>query len=420
MSEESPTPSLLRPEQPEAASAGAPRVAALDALRASMMFLGVVLHASLVYNSWKPGPGWAFKDLANSWVALDWVWDFVHSFRLPLFYWVAGYLGALLAAKRGARGFLKNRLQRILLPFLAFLAVLGPLLVAASVYSFRALRNDPDPWGRVVSVFTSDRWLPVLHLVGATRLNGVSSVGPGFHLWFLYHLLGYALLAWACLLLVKRYPTPAFWGRGVARVLGSFWVRTAVLLGAYAAAFVALELTGVPTPRVPDGWWLVTDRNSWIPFVLYGGFFALGWTVYRLALLQAFGAHPWSQLGLGLALNAVLYASDGPRGWHLGALTQALEAVSSGLLVFGFLALFLRYFGEPSVRVRYLVDASYWVYLVHLPVVCLLPGLLGSDAWWPGAKFLLVVAVSVGVSLATYEWAVRRTRLGLFLNGRRG
>jgi hypothetical protein len=57
---------------------------------------------------------------------------------------------------------------------------------------------------------------------------------------------------------------------------------------------------------------------------------------------------------------------------------------------------------------------------VHLPVVCLLPGLLGSDAWWPGAKFLLVVAVSVGVSLATYEWAVRRTRLGLFLNGRRG
>jgi glucan biosynthesis protein C len=183
---------------------------------------------------------------------------------------------------------------------------------------------------------------------------------------------------------------------------------------------MALELTGVPTPRMPDGWWLVTDRDSWIPFVLYGGFFALGWTVHRQGLLQAFGAHPWSQLGLGLLLNAVLYASDGPRGWHLGALAQALEAVSSGLLVFGFLALFLRYFGEPSARVRYLVDASYWVYLVHLPVVCLLPGLLGPDAWWPGAKFILVVAVSVGFSLATYEWAVRRTRLGVFLNGKRG
>jgi hypothetical protein len=26
----------------------------------------------------------------------------------------------------------------------------------------------------------------------------------------------------------------------------------------------------------------------------------------------------------------------------------------------------------------------------------------------------------VGFSLATYEWAVRRTRLGMFLNGKRG
>jgi peptidoglycan/LPS O-acetylase OafA/YrhL len=44
------------------------------------------------------------------------------------------------------------------------------------------------------------------------------------------------------------------------------------------------------------------------------------------------------------------------------------------------IGLAIRYLAAPSARWRYLADASYWMYLIHLPIVMLL------QAWmlrWP-------------------------------------
>jgi peptidoglycan/LPS O-acetylase OafA/YrhL len=97
-----------------------------------------------------------------------------------------------------------------------------------------------------------------------------------------------------------------------------------------------------------------------------------------------------------------------------------LEAASTVLLVFGLLAFFLAYVNRPSSALRYLLDASYWVYLVHMPLVCVLPGLLGPDAWWTGTKFAAVLVLTYGLSLASYAWFVRGKALGRFLGERAG
>ena len=46
------------------------------------------------------------------------------------------------------------------------------------------------------------------------------------------------------------------------------------------------------------------------------------------------------------------------------------------MLIFGIVGAFVRLLDRPSPIVRYVSDASYWMYIVHLPIVIAVPGLL--------------------------------------------
>ena len=77
--------------------------------------------------------------------------------------------------------------------------------------------------------------------------------------------------------------------------------------------------------------------------------------------------------------------------------------------------------GKPhlTLGVAYLADASYWVYILHLPLVML------AQVWiqdWTGPWWLKLAGVSGGVfavCLITYELLVRHSFMGRWLNGRR-
>ena len=68
---------------------------------------------------------------------------------------------------------------------------------------------------------------------------------------------------------------------------------------------------------------------------------------------------------------------------------------------------------------RYLADASYWVYLVHLPLVMAGQVLVLAAPWPWFVKLGAVVASVTAISLLSYELLVRHTFLGRLLNGRR-
>jgi peptidoglycan/LPS O-acetylase OafA/YrhL len=89
------------------------------------------------------------------------------------------------------------------------------------------------------------------------------------------------------------------------------------------------------------------------------------------------------------------------------------------LLFFGLTGLFIRHVDRPSPAIRYLVDASFWIYLVHLPFTIWLPGLLAGFALAPWIKILSVLAVTYVVALATYDLFVRSTAMGAVLSGQR-
>ena len=94
------------------------RIHGLDALRAVLMLLGVFLHATLAYLA---GLDWGAQDPDNQAHWPHVVLDGIHLFRMPAFFVISGFFGALLLERRGLGAMMKNRWSRIFLPLLVFL-----------------------------------------------------------------------------------------------------------------------------------------------------------------------------------------------------------------------------------------------------------------------------------------------------------
>jgi glucan biosynthesis protein C len=152
-----------------------------------MMLLGVFLHAACGYASLPDI--WFFKDRITS-IWMDATILVIHLFRMPVFYVMAGFFGALLYSRRGWRGVLKNRAARILAPFLLGLVVFSPILRPMGAYFWFAERR-PNPWASTVEYMTSGRWL--------------HRIEPD-HMWFLEYLVFLYVIALVMVPVFGRLP----------------------------------------------------------------------------------------------------------------------------------------------------------------------------------------------------------------------
>src|SRR5438270_10442934 len=76
------------------------RYHAMDALRAAMLLLGIVLHAGLSYSHMPRSDLWPFKDSRSS-VLCDLVIMASGLFRMPIFFMLAGFFAARIHCRRG-------------------------------------------------------------------------------------------------------------------------------------------------------------------------------------------------------------------------------------------------------------------------------------------------------------------------------
>ena len=121
------------------------RIHGLDSLRAILMMLGVVIHSALAYFP-PEDEAWPFQDphVGSEWSYL--IVEFIHLFRMPAFFLLSGFFGALLWIRRGRSKMVRNRIVRIVLPLLVFLVPLTYLTSFSSEYSERLLSGDPEPF----------------------------------------------------------------------------------------------------------------------------------------------------------------------------------------------------------------------------------------------------------------------------------
>jgi peptidoglycan/LPS O-acetylase OafA/YrhL len=373
------------------------RYHSLDALRGAMMLLGIYLHATAAYSRYG---NWPWKDGSTTGL-FDVSLGLIHVFRMPVFYCIAGFFGALLIEQRGAAGFLRNRAVRILLPFTVGWAVLFPLVAGIATTAMNL--DDPAAIpGKYLQFYSSGEVLR--HL-------------DPMHLWFLEYLLVFYAIALATLPLARRLPGVV---AGIDRVFRAI-VSSALgplLLAAIVFPVLCLMEEGAlgdPSGFVPEVKILLT----------YFLFFVFGWLLYRNQAFPRLGrAAAFVGFGLASALLGFffIWKSRQPGGpqtlawflwsaWFLG--------LSMWLFTFGFTGMCFRLLERPVTWIRYVSDSSYWLYLAHMPVLLVFQIAVAGTGWPPVLKALVVLAASVLTLLASYHVFVRFTWIGVILNGRR-
>ena len=347
----------------------------LDALRGFAMLLGILLHAGLFLvplEEWPVHEAWAWETapVTNGYALFLSV---VHGFRMPLFFLISGFFTAMLWQSRGLHRLWRNRLHRLGLPLLAGIFTVLPAIEWLDAGADYALLDWPLAWLRGLDV-----------------------------LWFLWYLL---LLAAGFIVAVRlglRFRHPAWW----------LLVPLAVA-PQYAMHDLAFG------PDTEDG--LIPAGRV---LAYYGIFFAVG-VFFRQ---RDIAVRRWWAAGLVPAL--VLFFPAGvvllydPEFEHAGApwvwaVAAVAQVAFAWLMRFGLMGLFRWIAWKERFWVRYLSDASYWLYLTHLPLVIGAQMLLVS---WPLSvhlKFLLICTTIVAGLLVVYQAAVRYTVIGRTLNGPR-
>jgi glucan biosynthesis protein C len=361
----------------------------MDHLRALAMLAGVVFHAALAYSPLMHG-FWPPADRqSRAWVDAV-VWG-LHLVRMPLFFLVAGFFAAWMLARRGGAALARQRLRRILLPFLVAWPVVWWSLSASTEWAALNVQH-PSPMLAFIRP-----WL---------QMPDAPSPPPGTaHLWFLYYLLLFGVLHWAMRSLelgrigqwlIARHPA---------------WL----LLGVPVAILPALASVSAPHPApeslVPQFW----------AIALYGAFFAWGTLVHARPdwLDRCRALVPWLLVACVAFYVAFLWrlpvelpAQTSPTAsWTVAALEACLSVWLTALCLLAG----RRLLNRPNAVMRYLAQGSYWIYLVHLPVVFVLQYWLMDHDWaWP-VKFLLALGGTLAACLLSYHALVRHTPLRRFV-----
>ncbi|AKJ27191.1 acyltransferase [Caldimonas brevitalea] len=364
-----------------------------------MMWLGIVLHVSVNHMVGESTLPWRDRETT---LLADLLLVFIHTFRMPVFFILAGYFAAMLLQRRGPASMLKQRLRRLALPFAVFwpplfVGMVVLMMVFVHLMARGTLGLDPalmpPPPG------------------GGSRLRTM-------HLWFLYLLIWFSVLSalWARWSPALPQSLPAALS-GLFRRLGTAWWGALVLALPLVLAGAGYK-NGIVTP---DG----SFMPPWAEWLHNGLFFVFGHCLYRYQdeAFEHYRRHVFAYTAAGLLcfvatllLGSVQQASNPPQGLHLAVAFVYNSA--SWLWSFALIGAFLRWVPRQNAVLGYLAQSSYWVYLVHML------GTVGFGVLLYGAPLPAVAKLSLNIAatslacLLSYQWLVRHTFVGRLLDGK--
>jgi glucan biosynthesis protein C len=380
------------------------RFHALDAVRGGALLLGIVFHACWSFLPSRPGVIlWVVHDSHTS-VILAVVAYVAHIFRMTTFFLLAGFFGRMGFQKKGPRGFVLDRLKRIALP----LVVGWPFMAAAlgtEIYLALGGKLPSSP--------------PSFHF----KLPAF----PLTDLWFLYVLL---LLYTETIILqglVATFDRVGRWAELTDSAMRGLVQRPFGMILLAIPTAVSLwflphwqSWLGIPTPTDT----LVPEPATMIAF---SSAFIFGWLLHRQPELLAVWRQRWP-LSLAAAVSLTTVGL-----WFVGttptfataphnaisafyALDYALAVWAWTIAVVGISQRFLSGF---SATRRYIADAAYWIYLIHLPLVIALQMAVSRLDFPALFKMGVIIAVSLSLLFGSYQLLVRHSFVGAWLNGRR-
>ena len=365
------------------------------------MLLGIVLHAALPY----------IPDIAAYWPAdknsselIKIIFEFIHVWRMPLFFVLAGFFAKLVISRKSWKVWWGNRFLRIGLPIIVFFPLMSLLLPWIFQYG---------KTGELSFFFSFD--------------------GQPHHLWFLWHLMIFVILTGIFSLpyllftrVLKRTSNSSlrFISTSLHKVdalLDSIFFRSRFPLGFIIICLLINIQTG--------GELILNPLAS-------GLYFFFGYLLYKNTVLLNFMKSYWQYyLGTAIILFALyvilgIIETNLPRDIYsqssadiepnlLQWLQYLLKIICAVLFSYAFIGLAESKLGSYNRKIRFISDGSYWMYLIHLPIVTFITFAMFEWSIPAIYKFLLAIVVTTLICLTTYKYLVRSTFISIFLNGKR-
>ncbi len=167
----------------------------------------------------------------------------------------------------------------------------------------------------------------------------------------------------------------------------------------------------------------------WHVLGYYAVFFGFGAVVYSVrgagARLGRFWYLALPAAAVLLPIGMVLgYDAERAQGWVADDAVRhwcsaGVQVAYAWLVTFGLMGLCEALLSKGRRWVRFVSDSSYWLYLVHLPLIILGQGLLLRVEMPALVEFGVLTLVTFAVLLVSYRYLVRYTPIGVMLNGRR-
>jgi glucan biosynthesis protein C len=357
-----------------------------DSIRAYLMLLGVPFHVSLIYSSHQ----WSVNSVESSfWLTV--FNDFIHAFRMQVFFVISGYFSYMLYLRYAPDEWWKVRVERVGIPMLSAI----PLITLPQFFMLKAWTGKVTGWEHF-SLYEKFNTL-VWELIS--------------HLWFLLVLVIFTTLG---LWLFQRLRLAV----GNASAPGWRVLTLAILFYSLFWCVVRRLIFVFQPALLSDGLFNFTVMQT----LFYLPFFFLGALAWRNPALKGLFVrfNPWTLLGAALAFLAYManqrYSSG--EGWlyEYDAVISMLMGLWMVNVVFAFGHRFLN---AHSSRITWLVNASLFIYLVHHPLTLLYGIFITPHIHNNALGFVAGLMFVFGIAFILYEIHLRVPLLRFLFSGKK-
>ena len=326
----------------------------IDWLRVIAIALLIIYHVAIGFQSW--GLMIGFITNKESWISLWIPMSLLNIWRIPLLFFVSGMGVYFALQKRNWIGLIKERTQRILLPFIfgTFFIVPLHLLLLQNYYSW-TLSYSPNP----------------------------------SHLWFLGNIFSYTILLLPVFLYFRSHNN----GKVINIIKHVF--NTPLGLVLVMGCFIGEAMMVKPNPYEL---YAMTVHGYILGFLafFFGYIFILCGKPFWSLLLR----WKWGFLVSGLTLYFFRV--------YQGQMPLYLLSVESNLWVFCVFAFGYKHLNYKSNALIYLSQSAYPVYIVHMMFLYAASYVIFPLDVGVILKFILVATLTFVGSLGFYEFIIKR------------
>jgi glucan biosynthesis protein C len=362
----------------------------LDSIRAWLMLLGIPFHLSLIYS----GHQWHVNSATSS-AGFTLFNDFIHAFRMQVFFVISGYFSYMLYLRYPLKRWWKVRVLRVGIPMLAAI----PLLTLPQFLMLLSVKGQAETW----------------HLLSGYEKYNALAWELISHLWFLLVLIVLTTLG---ITLFKYINNTTGKNQSAPKKPPTLFKLSLIFLG-FGLLYAGLRrLILIYYPALlGDGLFnfVVMQTLFYLPFFMLGALIFTRESLKALFITPSIGCTLGSAIALAAYILNQRYGSGDEWMYETESCINMLMGLWMVNVVF---SLGYRLLNVQSARITYFVNASLFLYLVHHPLTLFfgayITPLIDSNI----LGFLVGLVFVVGIALILYEIHLRIPVLRFLFSGK--